>query len=366
MAKKSTPSRSGTSRRRVTPANLARQRVRLEREIVTLLNRYATITRKLGVDIPDPPPRWQNAFEKAIQSSKGPLRTDTLDRILRAADSASRQLVERVRVAYLGPPYSYSYLAATTRFGEGVELVAAGTIAAVFQEVTEGNVDYGLVPLENSTDGRVVDTLDMFARVPAQICDEVQLPVHHNLMGRCERSEIREVYSKPQALSQCREWLATHLPAARTVEMTSTAAAAQLAADRDGTAAVASREAAITYGLDLIAENIEDRTNNITRFAVIGDRAPQRTGKDKTSLLFEIAHRPGSLADTMAVFKKAKINLTWIESFPVPEERTGYLFFVEMEGHQNDARVKKAIAVLSRRTLRLEILGSYPRAARPV
>jgi len=362
MAKKQNKSTGGKRKKATTATTLLRDKTRMQRELVTLLNRYASFTRKLGADNPVPPPRWQDTFEKALAASKGPLSMETLDRILRDLESASRHLIESTRVAYLGPPYSYSYLAAIKRFGDGVELIAAGTIAAVFDLVSSGTVPYGLVPLENSTDGRVVDTLDMFARIPVKICDELLLPIHHNLLGCCERSQIREVYSKPQALSQCRDWLAKNLPAARTVEMTSTTAAAQLAAEREGVAAIASREAGVAYGLDIIAQDIEDRSQNVTRFAVIGDHVSPRTGKDKTALMFEIAHRPGALADTMTTFKNAKINLTWIESFPMPEDRKGYLFFVELEGHQQDARVKKALTTLSRRTLQLDVLGSYPRS----
>lgn len=361
MAKKQNKSTGGKRKKTTTAATLQRDKTRMQRELVNLLNRYATLTRKLGTDNPAPPPRWQDAFEKALAASRGPLTDGTLDRILRDLESASRHLITSTCVAYLGPPYSYSYLAAIKRFGDGVELIPAGTIAAVFDLVSSGAVQYGLVPLENSTDGRVVDTLDMFARIPVKICDELLLPIHHNLLGCCERSQIREVYSKPQALSQCRAWLAKNLPAARTVEMTSTAAAAQLAAERKGVAAIASREAGITYGLDIIAENIEDRSQNVTRFAVIGDHVSPRTGKDKTALMFEIAHRPGALADTMSTFKNASINLTWIESFPMPEDRKGYLFFVELEGHQQDAKVKRALTTLARRTLQLDVLGSYPR-----
>src|SRR5690606_11445466 len=167
-------------------------------------------------------------------------------------------------------------------------------------------------------DGRIVDTLSMFARQPQPITGEVQLRIHHNLLGKGARSDIKEVYSKPQALSQCREWLAKHLPEARLVEMSSTTKPAELAADRPGVAAIASRQAGVAYGLDVIAANIEDNAFNVTRFAVIGGEMPKRTGQDKTTLMFQISHRPGSLADTMAIFKRNKLNLTWIESFPLP------------------------------------------------
>ncbi len=171
------------------------------------------------------------------------------------------------------------------------------------------------------------------------------------------------MYSKPQALSQCREWVAKHLPQARTIEMTSTAAAAQLAAERPGAAAIASLQAGVNYGLTVLAENIEDNKNNITRFAVIGDHEGRRTGRDKTATMFEIQHTPGSLADAMTVFKRNRINLTWIESFPMPNTESEYLFFVEMEGHHSDAKIKRALAALQRKTERLEILGSYAKSS---
>ncbi len=173
-------------------------------------------------------------------------------------------------------------------------------------------------------------------------------------------SEVREVYSKPQALSQCRTWLASHLPEARTVEMASTAAAARLAAEKPGAAAIASRQAGVHYALDVIAADIEDNRHNVTRFAVIGDQSPARTGNDKTSLMFELPHQPGALADAMAIFKRNRLNLTWIESFPMPNTPNEYLFFVEFQGHPAEPGAERALAALARKTVRLEVLGSYP------
>jgi chorismate mutase/prephenate dehydratase len=182
------------------------------------------------------------------------------------------------------------------------------------------------------------------------------------LLGRATRGEIVEVYSKPQALSQCREWLAKNLPAAKQVEMTSTAVAAQIAADKPGAAAIASMEAGTHYGLTVFDSNIEDNKHNVTRFALIGGTPPNRTGRDKTALMFELNHKPGALADAMAVFKRGRLNLTWIESFPMRNLKNEYLFFVELEGHQADSRVKKALLGLGRKTARLEVLGSYARS----
>jgi chorismate mutase/prephenate dehydratase len=270
--------------------------------------------------------------------------------------------VQRQTVAFLGPAYSYSYSAAAKYFGAVDLLTPVNTIGAVFEELERGQSRYGVVPIENSTDGRIVDTLTMFVRSPVRICGEVLLPIHHNLMARCGREQIQEVYSKPQALSQCRQWLTTHLPNARWIEVASTAAAAKIAASTSGAAAVASREAAIFEGLDLIAESIEDNPNNVTRFVVLGDEEAASTGDDKTSLMFQVPHEPGALADVMVLFRDNGLNLTWIESFPVPGKANEYFFFVELEGHQSQPALRMAIDSLRGKALRLNFLGSYPRA----
>ena len=168
------------------------------------------------------------------------------------------------------------------------------------------------------------------------------------------------MYSRPQALSQCRNWLAKHLPAARMIEVTSTSTAAQLAAEKPGASAIASLEAGVHYGLNVLAEQIEDNPGNATRFALIGDQSAPRSGHDKTAMMFQVEHHPGTLAEAMNVFKRNRLNLTWIESFPIPGSNRAYMFFVEMEGHESDSRVRRATALLERKTLRLETLGSFP------
>jgi chorismate mutase/prephenate dehydratase len=348
-------------------ADIEKQIGQLDRELVKQANERAKLFQKLAKlrKAADEPTYDLNEEQRLVQETagtgKGPLSETCLRSILREVTSGSRALVAPLRVAFLGPAYSYSHLAAAEFFGTGAELVPVSNIAAVFEEVNRHQVDFGIVPIENSTDGRIVDTLDMFSRLPVQICGEAQLRIHHHLLARCERSEIQEVYSKPQALSQCREWLARHLAGVRTVEMTSTAAAAQLAADKPGAAAVASHQAAVRYGLNVVASNIEDNRNNITRFAVIGNESPRRSGNDKTSIMFEIPHQPGALADAMAIFKRNRLNLTWIESFPMSGSKNEYLFFVEFEGHQTDMKARRALASLEKKTVRLDVLGSYAR-----
>jgi chorismate mutase/prephenate dehydratase len=342
---------------------------KVDQQLVKLMNERAQYAHEIGKVKNSTgvaayaPAREDEVLSRVLALSKGPLPERSVRAVFRELISGSRSLEKSLRVAYLGPAYSYSHLAAIHRFGQSVELVPVASIAAVFEEINNRQADFGLVPIENSTDGRVADTLEMFTRMPARICGEVQLRIHHNLLGKCGRADVEEVYSKPQALSQCRNWLAKHLPTARLVEVTSTSTAAQLAAEKPGTAAIASMQAGVRYGLDVLAADIEDNKGNLTRFAVIGDETGPRTGKDKSSVMFEITHQPGALADAMNVFKRNRLNLTWIESFPIARPEGGYMFFVELEGHESDPRVRKAITALERKAVRLDVLGSYARLA---
>src|SRR5207247_9103811 len=235
----------------------------------------------------------------------------------RQSSSRRHALQNTINAAYRSPEYSYSHLAAVERFGHDVEYMRVGSIMSVFEEVNRSHVDYGVVPLENSTDGGVSDTLDMFMRLPhLKICAEVRLRIHHNLLANCDQEQIRRVHSKPQALAQCRNWLSKNLPHADLKDVSSTAVAAQLAQQEPGAAAVASRQAAVKYGLRMLFNDIEDYPHNETRFAVIGHQEAARSGMDKTALMFKVPHHPGSLVDALDVFKNNKLNLTWIESFP--------------------------------------------------
>jgi chorismate mutase/prephenate dehydratase len=306
---------------------------RLDREILSLLNRRFELARKSIESAPDVSARLYNPavddeLYRAIESSNpGPLPAGAARRIYQELLSAARAQLRVVRVAYLGPEFSFSHLAAIERFGKSAELAPVSTIAAVFEDVNRGHATYGIVPIENSTDGRVVDTLSMFTRLPIRICGEVQLAIHLHLLANGPRGEINEIYSKPQALSQCRDWLARNMPSARLIEVTSTSTAAQLARTKPGAAAVASAQAAVSNQLQIIAERIEDNPDNVTRFAVIGEEAPKRTGKDRTAVLLQIPHEPGALHDALATFKKQGVNLTWIESFPLHGPENGYQFF---------------------------------------
>ncbi len=370
MAKEKTPKKSVASTSRTPSLESLRAKIdRIDQEIVKQMNERAKLAHAIG-DLKREsgisayaPAREDEVLCRVLKLNEGPLDERCIRAVFREIISGSRALEKQLRVAYLGPAYTYSHLAAIHRFGQSVELVPVGNIQAVFEEVNRRHADYGIVPIENSTDGRVADSLEMFTRLPVKICGEVQMRIHHNLLAKCPRSEVEEVYSKAQPLSQCRNWLAKHLPAARTIEVTSTTTAAQLAQDKPGAAAIASIQAGIHYGLNVLASDIEDQAGNLTRFAVIGEETGPRTGNDKCSLMVEIAHKPGSLADAMGIFKHHRLNLTWIESFPIPRPEGGYLFFIEMEGHELDTPVRKSIETLARKAVRLEVLGSYARLA---
>ena len=301
------------------------------------------------------------AAEDAIHDESVPTASNAA--LLRHVSSICLQSVHRLQAIYLGPQHSYSHLAAIKYFGDSTTLTPVASIPAVFEAVAREDALCGIVPIENSTDGRVVDTLGMFVRGDMQICGEVLLPIHHNLLSTTPRDQITEVHSKPQALSQCRGWLAKQLPNAQLVEISSTAAAAKLASQQRGVAAVASLEAGREYELDVIASSIEDNPNNVTRFAVLGRERPAPTGNDKTAILFQVSHEPGALANAMTIFKQQNLNLTWIESFPAPETKNEYMFFIELTGHRDTEDVQAALKELHHLAQRLTILGSYPIAS---
>ncbi len=352
--------------RQATPASLANELQKLDSRILGLINQRAEVTTKLIEAQPNPikalfaPREDDELWRQLAEDNRGPLPAHAVRGVFRQIISAARRQVKTQRVAYLGPQFSFSHLAAVERFGEWADLYPVSTIASVFEEVNRANANYGLVPIENSTDGRIIDTLDMFQQLPLRICGEVKLSIHLNLLAKCPRSEITEIFSKPQALSQCRDWLARNMPQARQYTVSSTSAAAELARDKTGVGAIASKQAAVEYDLEIIAENIEDNANNITRFAVIGDEISSRSGHDRTSILLQIPDKPGRLSDVLQIFKMAKINLTWIESFPVRGPEKGYQFFLDLEGHITDAKIKKTLADLEKKAVRLVLLGSYP------
>jgi chorismate mutase/prephenate dehydratase len=274
--------------------------------------------------------------------------------------SASLALEKPLVIAYLGPEATYSHMAVIKKFGSSLKYEPLPSITDVFTEVSKGRADYGVVPIENSTEGAVTHTYDMFVDSELKICAQIVLQIRHNLMAACPRDQIKKLYSIPQVLAQCRQWLQINMPQVEIIETSSSTRAAQIAKTEPNAGALASSLAAEMYGLTIHDENIQDSSENITRFLVIGRKYPPRTGNDKTSLMYAVQDRVGALHDCIASFKKFKINMTKIESRPSRKKAWEYYFFVDIVGHCDDARVKKALAELAKHTMFVKILGSYP------
>jgi chorismate mutase / prephenate dehydratase len=365
MAKRKKPKSRNPDQNTSSLGELRRELDRMDFELVAAINRRAEIARQIGQSKRSDsqsvfdPVREAEVLQQAQTNNAGPLSDAAVRAVFRELVSGSRAVQGPTRVAYLGPEFTFSHLAAIEGFGQSAELVPVGSIAAVFEEVERGQSQFGVVPMENSTDGRVADTLECFSRTHVRICAGLPLRIHHCLLGAGARDEVRTIFSKPQPLSQCRNWLARHLPHAELRETASTADAAKAAKNDPHAAAVASAQAGVNYGLPLLVPNIEDNPDNITRFVVISNATSQRTGNDKTALLFEVAHQPGALADAMIIFKRNGLNMTMIDSYPIPGSLGRYLFFVEFEGHAQDMPVRQAVASLTKKAQRVEVLGSY-------
>lgn len=372
MARKPESDNAVTTRSASSLRNLRHTIDRLDVQILKLVNERAGLAAEIGKVKTDvgtevfSPSREEEVYQNILEHNKGPLDAATIRAIYREIMSGARALQKVLKIAYLGPEYSFSHLAAVERFGQQVDFIGVGSISAVFEEVNRSHVDFGVVPLENSTDGGVSDTLDMFIRLPQlKIIAEVRLNIHHNLCANCEQQQIRRVYSKPQALSQCRNWLSKNVPYAQLIEVSSTAAAVKLAQQEPGAAAVASRHAAVHFSVPMLFNNIEDFPNNETRFAVIGTQECGKTGHDKTALMFRVSHSAGSLVNVLEVFKQAKVNLTWIESFPARAPKPTYMFFVDFEGHIDDPKIKRALTTVDEHCEQMSVLGSFPMASPP-
>jgi chorismate mutase/prephenate dehydratase len=310
------------------------------------------------------PEREAQVLRKVMERNQGPLSPEEMARLFREIMSACLALEQPMRIAYLGPAGSYTHDAALKQFGHSVTTVSHGAIDEVFRDVEAGMAHYGVVPIENSTEGVVNYTLDMFMNSPLQICGEVELRIHHCLLSReSDLSKVKLIHAHPQALAQCREWLDEHCNQAERVAVSSNARAAQLAnlAQEDaGVAAIASATAGEIYGLGVLACNIEDEPDNTTRFLVISHSSPAASGKDKTSMLLSTANRPGGLVRLLKPLSDAGISMTRIESRPSRRGMWEYVFFIDIEGHQATPEVAAALQMLGAEAAMLKILGSYP------
>jgi len=346
--------------------NLRRQIDTTDKKITKLLNLRTRITldiakakRKSGMSIYSPD-REREILRKLAIINKGPLSYNALEAIYREIMSSSLSLERPLRIAYLGPQATFTHLAALKRFGSQVEYIACSSIADVFLEVERDAADYGVVPIENSIEGAVSHTLDMFVDSDLKICAQIILDVAHNLLANYPKDKIKRVYSILQVFGQCRIWLEENLPSVEKIEVSSTTRAAQIASREKYSACIASLLAAKVYKLKVIASDIEDSPHNITRFLVIGKTVVGQTNHDKTSILFFIKDRVGALHEMLMPFKKYKINLTKIESRPSKRKAWEYYFYMDLEGHQNNPSVKKALLELESKCAFLKVLGSYP------
>ncbi len=340
----------------------------LDHQLVKLLNERARVVVDIGklknkTDKPVyAPDREKDVFARIIKASKGPLPDKCLVAIWRELMSGSFALERPLRIAYLGPGGSFSHTAAMLKFGQSVEYESLTDITSIFEEVSKGHCDLGLVPVENTMGGGVIETLDALIDSNVKICAEVLMAIHHNLMGNCTLEEIEKIYSKPEVFAQCRNWLSATFKDAQTIPVASTARAAQLAADEPRAAAIGSSIAAELYGLRIVCENIEDTANNVTRFLIISKEDARPTGEDKTSILFSTAHKAGALADVLDVFKRFGINMTNIESRPSRKRQWEYYFFVDFLGYRTEEHIQKGMEESRKHCLQLSILGSFPRA----
>jgi chorismate mutase/prephenate dehydratase len=344
----------------------------LDTELVRLLSERAQVSLRVGelkagdgapIYAPD---REARVFENLARRNEGPLSEEALRHIWTEILSSSRALQRRLRVAYLGPAGTFSEEAARRRFGATTELVPCVTLPEVFQVTARRDADYGIVPIENSTDGGIAPVLDTFVESDVKVCAELELPVSHNLCSPGALETIDTVYSIPAALAQCRRWLNGNLPRAQVVEVTSTARAVEMA-KKPNEAGIGSELASEVYGVPIVARRIEDNRNNFTRFLVIGDHVAPRSGRDKTSVVFGVRHRPGTLHDALRIFADNGLNLTRIESRPSKRELWEYVFFLDFQGHRDDAAVVTALDQLADVSVFVKVLGSWPdegRAAR--
>lgn len=311
------------------------------------------------------PEREAEVLRQALARNKGPLPDDDIARIFREIMSSCLALESRLRVAYLGPEGTFTQEAALKHFGQAVETVPLAAIDEVFREVESGSAHFGMVPVENSTEGMVTHTLDMFLASSLKICGEVSLRVHHHLMGRALAiPDAQRIVSHQQTLAQCREWLDTNVPGVERVAVSSNAEAARRAASETGTLAIAGATAAKLYGLQVLASNIEDRPDNTTRFLVIGNVETKPSGADKTSLMLSGKNQPGALYRLLTPLARQKINMTRIESRPSRRSKWEYVFFIDIEGHARDRAVAKVLTALEREAAFYKCLGSYPKAVR--
>ena len=339
---------------------------RIDRRLVALLNdrtRHAlqigALKLKQGEEI-YAPARERTVLNRIARLNAGPLTPEGIRAIYREIMSSALAVEKPLTIAYLGPEATFTHQAALERFGNSLRYLPLRTIAEVFAEVSKRHADFGVVPVENSTEGIVTHTLDMFMDSDLKIVAQVLLPISQCLISRVSRRQIKRLFIHPQSLAQCRVWLQRTFPDVERIDTSSNARSAELAVREKQSAAIAGLLAAEKYGLPVLEHNVQDNAENATRFLVLGRQSPPRTGRDRTSLMFCVADRPGALHGAIAPFRRYRINMTKLESRPSKRKAWQYYFFVDCDGHAEDAKVARALDELGRHCVFVKVLGSYP------
>ncbi len=339
---------------------------KLDAQIVKLLNdrtrhvlEIGDIKLKAGEEI-YAPHRELAVLQRLCKLNSGPITNESLRAIYREIMSSALSLEKSMTIAYLGPEATFTHQAAIRRFGSSLHYASQKTISDVFSEVTKNRADYGVVPVENSTEGVVTHTLDMFVDSDLKIVAQIILPIQHCLVSNCKRDDLKRLYAHPQSFAQCRGWVQNHLPFVEIIETSSNARSAELAFKEKNSAAIAGVLAAERYRLTILESDIQDNSANATRFLVLGRQCSPPTGKDRTSIMLSVSHKVGALYTALAAFRRFKLNMTKIESRPSKRKAWEYYFFVDCEGHKEDRPVAKAIAELQKQCNFVKVLGSYP------
>lgn len=337
----------------------------LDGELLQLVNQRAALAQQIGHlklnNAVFRPEREAQVLRRVQDNNAGPLSNQAVAQLFTEIMSQCRALEAPLSVAYLGPEGTFTEAAALKRFGSAIQGQPHATIDDVFHAVEGGTAHYGMVPVENSTEGAIGRTLDLLMQSPLQVCGEVMLAIHQCLLSQyCETSAIKTVYSHPQSFGQCQGWLNANLPHAARIPAASNAEAARLAAENPHSAAIAGSQAAARFGLKVCRQNIEDDANNTTRFLVLGNQQVAPSGNDKTSLVMSAANRPGAVHDLLVPLAEHGVSMTKLESRPARSGLWEYVFYVDIEGHQADARVAAALAELKQVAAFVKVLGSYP------
>lgn len=357
---------SGEAKKSMDIDSLRKKIDSLDSKIVEIINDRARLAGMIGQmkaksnDTIYKPHREQEVYNHARENNSGPLPDTALLAVFREIMSGCIALEKPVQIAYLGPEGTFTHWAAKSQFGDSVDYCAVTSLEDVFEEVLRQRADYGVVPVENSTEGGIRETLALFLDSDLKVCSEIIYEIHHSLMSECRIKEIERIYSKGPVFGQTRRWLKKNMPGVELAEAESTSAAAEKAASEPRAAAIGFEALAPSYGLNVVARNIQDKLHNVTRFFVLGHQFGEPTGNDKTAILCSVVDRVGALHDMLRSFKEANVNMTKIESFPSQSQAWDYYFFIDFVGHPQDDKIQKALKDMKKNCDVFRVLGAFP------